>query len=94
MNDEEKLKIIRCWQRRRIPLLVQMCREKTLSNDETRVLVRHYQTSMHSEFADVEGAAEYIDERIERILTKLPATERGEIVIVDVDLNETEWHEQ
>jgi len=48
---------------------------------------------MHSEFEDVEGAREYIDERIERILAKVPGNDRGLLPIVDVDLNETEWHE-
>ena len=93
MNNEEKLKLIRCSQKRRIPVLFQMLEDNRLSNDEMRLLIRHYQSSMHSEFEDVEGARKYINERIERILAKLPANDKGLLPIVDVDLNETEWHE-
>ncbi len=93
MNNEKKLKLIRCSQKRRLPVLLQMLEEKKLSNNEVRVLIQHYQSSMNSEFEDVNGAKEYINERIVRILAKIPQNDRGEITIIDVDLNETEWHE-
>ncbi len=91
MKKEDKLKIIETTYIRRIPVLINMLKDGVLGEDEVRELMNYYKAKSKTEFKHMEGAEQYINEIISKLLDTFPENTKGMLPITIVDLNELDW---
>jgi len=91
MKKEDKLKILETTYIRRVPVLINMLKDGALGEDEVRELINYYKAKSKTEFKHMEGAEQYINEIVSKLLDTFPADMKGKLPITIVDLNEIDW---